>query len=120
MEIWIPVDVSKEQVAQEIQQWLDKYSFHAYKSIVQDRINSRYPSFTTLKALYIMHLENRQVINIEPHENTKEPQMVLCSICHEEDLQPRQTLICNHSFHYHCIQRWFRVNNTCPLCRITI
>ena len=45
MEIWIPVDVQPLQVREELQKWLDKYSFHAYKSIIQDRINSRYPRF---------------------------------------------------------------------------
>jgi len=119
MQIWIPIDVTKEQVHEEIQNWLDKYSFHAYQSIIQDRINSRYPGLT-LQALYILTLENRVVVSIEPHASTKLPEAVLCAICHEEDYLPRQTLICNHTFHYHCIQRWFRVNNTCPLCRIVV
>ena len=123
MEIWIPVDVQPLQVREELQKWLDKYSFHAYKSIIQDRINSRYPRFSIPKALYIMNLESRQVLDIQPHEQSiglPILQAVLCPICHEEDTVVRQTLACNHTFHHHCIQQWFRVNNTCPLCRLTI
>jgi len=120
MEIWIPVNIQPLQVKQEIQDWLDKYSYHAYKSIIQDRINSRYPSFNIPKALYIMNLEQRQVLEIEPHEQSiglPTLQPVLCPICHEEDTAIRQTLACNHTFHHHCIQQWFRVNKSCPLCR---
>ena len=30
MEIWIPVNIQPIQVREEIQKWLDKYSYHAY------------------------------------------------------------------------------------------
>ncbi len=116
MEIWIPVNVQTEDVKNELQQWLDDYSYHAYRSIVQDRINSRYPNFTIPKALYILELKNRKVITIEAHSN-EDMEKIFCSICHEEDFNIKQTLLCNHTFHQHCIERWFRVNNTCPLCR---
>ena len=41
-----------------------------------------------------------------------------CSIC----LTPLHTggptqLACGHSFHRHCVERWFDTNATCPLCR---
>jgi len=123
MEIWIPIEVDPSRVQEEIQNWLDKYSYHAYRSIVQDRINSCYPRFNTPSALYIMKIESRQVVGIEPHEQSvglPALRKVLCPICHEEDTVVRQTLSCNHTFHHHCIQQWFRVNNTCPLCRVTI
>ncbi len=123
MEIWIPVDVRPIQVQEEIQKWLDKYSYHAYKSIIQDRINSRYPRFSIPRALYILNLEARKVLDIVPHEQTVGlpiTRAVLCPICREEDTAVRQTLACNHTFHHHCIQQWFRVNNTCPLCRLVI
>ena len=123
MEIWIPVNIQPIQVREEIQKWLDKYSYHAYKSIIQDRVNSRYPSFNIPKALYIMDIQSRRITDIKPHEHTIGNQIidnVLCPICHEEDTVVRQTLACNHTFHHHCIQRWFMQNNTCPLCRLTI
>lgn len=123
MEIWIPVGVRPIKVREEIQQWLDKYSYHAYKSIIQDRINSRYPRFNTPKALYIINLESRKILDIVPHEQTiglPITRAIMCPICREEDTVVRQTLACNHTFHHHCIQEWFRFNNTCPLCRLTI
>ena len=123
MEIWIPVNIQPIQVREEIQKWLDKYSYHAYKSIIQDRVNSIYPSFNIPKALYIMDIQSRRITDINPHEQTiGNPiiEAVKCPICHEEDTVVRQTLACNHTFHHHCIQRWFMQNNTCPLCRLTI
>ena len=27
------------------------------------------------------------------------------------------TLSCTHKFHYKCILKWFKFDNTCPLCR---
>lgn len=123
MEVWIPVNITPLQVQSDIQEWLDKYSYHTYKSIVQDRINSTYPGISIPKALYILNLNNRMVIGITPHEqslNVHILEAVKCPICHEEDTVVRQTLACNHRFHHHCIQEWFRRNNTCPLCRMQI
>tara|TARA_B100000925_G_scaffold238994_1_gene188031 strand:+ start:4921 stop:5304 length:384 start_codon:yes stop_codon:yes gene_type:complete len=123
MEVWIPVNIKPQKVHSDIQEWLDKYSYHAYKSIIQDRINSTYPGLSIPKALYILNLDNRVIVGIVPHEQTlglPMMQAVKCPICHEEDTVIRQTLACNHTFHHHCIQQWFRVNNTCPLCRMHI
>lgn len=48
-----------------------------------------------------------------PNDNT-------CPICLSE-YQPKETLRtipeCNHNFHAHCIDRWLKMNATCPLCR---
>ena len=46
---------------------------------------------------------------------------VECAICHES-LEGGGTYTipeCNHCFHTACIVTWFRVNNTCPLCKHT-
>ena len=40
-----------------------------------------------------------------------------CSICLESTYPPLVKLYCGHSFHKHCISRWFDKNNTCPVCR---
>ena len=39
----------------------------------------------------------------------------ICSIC----LEPNTTedLVCGHSFHSSCINRWRNINNSCPNCR---
>jgi hypothetical protein len=30
------------------------------------------------------------------------------------------TLSCNHTYHKHCIDEWFKNNSTCPLCRTNV
>ena len=42
-----------------------------------------------------------------------------CSICLEifRDGMKIAKLRCNHLFHTDCINRWFEVNFTCPLCK---
>ena len=45
-----------------------------------------------------------------------------CSICtcdyeQEEDIL---TLDCFHTFHTECIEKWFKVQNWCPICRYEI
>ena len=40
-----------------------------------------------------------------------------CSICLEGTCPPLLKLYCGHSFHKHCISRWFKTHNTCPVCR---
>lgn len=44
-----------------------------------------------------------------------------CTICHESTSSGDIYTIpeCGHSFHTNCIVTWFRVNNTCPLCKDT-
>jgi len=51
-----------------------------------------------------------------------------CSICLEpycenEDersslFQRQYLVVCNHSFHYNCLQHWLEINKSCPICRI--
>ncbi|KAE8732273.1 RING-H2 finger protein ATL20 [Hibiscus syriacus] len=44
----------------------------------------------------------------------------ICPICLSE-YQPKETLRtipdCNHYFHAHCIDKWLKMNASCPLCR---
>jgi len=47
---------------------------------------------------------------------------VSCSICFEDEdeqttPQTVKRLPCGHDYHAACIDRWLRVNNTCPLCK---
>ena len=39
----------------------------------------------------------------------------ICSICF--DPLPNEDLVCGHSFHSACINRWMELNDSCPLCR---
>ena len=40
-----------------------------------------------------------------------------CSICINQIQEGEEILNCGHTFHFSCIQRWLRNNNTCPMCR---
>jgi len=123
MELWVPYTVTKDEVRVQIQRWLDDTSKHAYQNIIQDRVNSLYPRFGESKILYIMTVSQERIVNIESKQDDV-PQtfteVKLCPICHEEDNVVRHTLRCNHTFHLHCINEWFRRQNTCPLCRCRI
>ena len=48
---------------------------------------------------------------------------VECAVCLAEagdgEAATRLVLGCGHGFHAECIQAWFRVSTTCPLCRAT-
>ena len=46
-----------------------------------------------------------------------------CSICNTQfkinDII-RKINMCNHFFHYECVDKWFQSKSTCPICRINI
>ncbi|OEL28534.1 hypothetical protein BAE44_0010447 [Dichanthelium oligosanthes] len=47
-----------------------------------------------------------------------------CAVCLAElgDGEAAARLVpgCGHGFHAECIEAWFRVNSTCPLCRVAV
>lgn len=45
-----------------------------------------------------------------------------CSICLQKYRENDEisTLRCKHSFHYHCLEKWFHYKQICPLCRVEI
>ena len=44
---------------------------------------------------------------------------LICSICQEVvyPVEKIRTLGCKHIFHKDCIETWFEITKTCPLCR---
>ncbi|CAH8629016.1 unnamed protein product [Schistosoma rodhaini] len=46
-------------------------------------------------------------------------QTFLCSICHNLLVNTR-LLLCGHQFCRECLYYWFKISNTCPLCRKSI
>lgn len=42
-----------------------------------------------------------------------------CSICLEniDKKETFKTYCCKNYFHYHCLENWFQIQTTCPLCR---
>ena len=42
----------------------------------------------------------------------------LCAICLENtDDTCYKALCCKNKFHFECLDKWFKIKNTCPLCR---
>ena len=123
MELWIPQSVDPTNVQTSLQTWLHVSNKYAYQNIIQDRVNSIYPNLAEHKILYILNISADRIIQLSlsplvaPEHTVPVKQ---CAICHEEDSVVRHTLRCNHTFHVHCIDRWLRDRNTCPLCRTKI
>ena len=43
----------------------------------------------------------------------------LCAICYEDFTVGSHVVVetvCQHRFHKHCIKKWLRLKNVCPLC----
>ncbi|OVA01963.1 zinc finger protein [Macleaya cordata] len=59
-------------------------------------------------------------ILVDDNGRLPNPNNTTCPICISE-YRPKETLksipACNHFFHANCIDRWLRVNATCPVCR---
>ena len=44
-----------------------------------------------------------------------------CSIClNNLGYRKRLKLDCNHNFHFKCIFKWIKINNSCPICRESV
>ena len=57
-------------------------------------------------------------VNYTRNDENKSNDCETCTICLEEITQTdRQVLICSHSFHNICINRWLSTNTNCPICR---
>ena len=121
MELWLPNVIQKTEIEDNITKWLkNEKTAQPYQHLIQQRIHSMYPKLQLHQTLYIAHVNNKTLIVDSPLEKDGKPyQIKQCSICQEEDNVVRTTLPCNHTFHLHCIQTWFRTGNTsCPLCRL--
>jgi hypothetical protein len=42
---------------------------------------------------------------------------ILCVVCLETTTPYPNTLPCGHKFHKHCIRKWAKLYNSCPICR---
>lgn len=68
-------------------------------------------SFSRLRN-YIEH--TREEIN----QNRRAPSPKTCTICLENiNNEDEKRLVCDHSFHEICINRWLSTNTNCPVCR---
>ena len=59
----------------------------------------------------------REYVNEGKNQEVEE-EPVTCTICLENISETdKNTLVCNHSFHDICINRWLAANTNCPICR---
>jgi hypothetical protein len=74
---------------------------------------------------YKIHRKNK-IKQIGKYKKIKENDQLInneCSICIENFCcgEYQRTLVCNHSFHKKCIDKWFKKDkNECPICRRVI
>jgi len=64
------------------------------------------------------NLRNYQLTSPSPIKKRKKT-ITDCCICLEK-LSSKKTIKlndCLHEIHFHCIKKWFKKNNECPLCR---
>lgn len=60
----------------------------------------------------------RDYVNEPKRRVDEEPEHDTCTICLENiSDSENETLVCNHSFHNICINRWLSTNTNCPVCR---
>ncbi len=98
MILWFPSHVSKEVILKYVQE----FTRDTFPQIIQDRINSRFPSY----------VQNKVCVDKEFNEIDLQ-----CSICYDQgDYQ----LVCGHVFHKHCITKWKKTSRSCPLCRAAL
>ena len=63
-----------------------------------------------------MDIKNLLLQSKYTNQNTEE-----CSICIESNENKLcRELKCGHTFHCKCCDKWFRENNTCPICRLEL
>ena len=80
--------------------------------------NKRYSKKSMIGLIKILSNNNFvEIIEIGVHD--KDAWNIECSICLEifRDGMNIAELRCNHKFHENCINKWFDVNFTCPLCK---
>lgn len=71
-----------------------------------------------LKALRIRHINTITRTNVAEDEMIKK-----CSICMKENVyqgEPQAALTCHHWHCHDCLVQWLRINNSCPICRLSI
>lgn len=115
MIIHIPNNVNTKCIEVDLNEWVKLTKDYPYPHIVQQRINSLFPRFgLTYSPIEITLKEG--VFTVPPVHIVNK----FCAICHASNTEPFETLHCNHEFHSSCLNRWIRINNTCPMCRTKI
>ena len=79
---------------------------------------------------FFIDRETQNIVNIERikenttlNRNTREQwSNKECGICLEEFKQNEyiRTLGCNHCYHKRCVDKWFKKNMSCPVCRTDV
>ena len=67
-------------------------------------------------SISLQMVNNNSILSIYIKNNNC---MEKCTICYEylKSFQIIRTVICNHQFHYQCLDKWLESRRNCPLCR---
>lgn len=73
------------------------------------------------RAIAAEHEFQRQSIARLRRASTYGEDPIECSICCGQLVEsPKERLACGHLFHSHCINVWFQLQHTCPMCRLDL
>ena len=67
----------------------------------------------------IINFLPERILNLDEINENENKQCVIC----QENFEEKESVIslpCMHSYHSKCIRKWFKTNNTCPICKLII
>ncbi|GLJ38584.1 hypothetical protein SUGI_0786700 [Cryptomeria japonica] len=74
-----------------------------------------------IKALPVfVYKEEEESFKDSDEEEDEQPTCVICCSKFEQNEEVRELPKCNHRFHVNCIDKWFQLKSTCPICRINV
>jgi len=82
-----------------------------------------FPEFHFSEDYYASFIRIINEYQLEDHKVSKSSETIeheLCAICHEDIDSHMKILTCQHKFHSVCIDRWHRIKNECPYCKVAI
>ena len=112
----------KEHVEEEVKEHVEEEVKEHVEEEVKEHVDEEVKEHVNEEVKEHVDEEVKEHVDeeIEEIEKKKETEKIKfhkdCSIC-QEMLKPT-LLKCGHSFHPTCINKWFAINKSCPICRI--
>jgi len=86
----------------------------------EENVSTEIESISTMVEDESRNIDRSLICVVESHSDTDS--VLNCSVC-LEDLKHNDEYIklhCGHTFHYNCINRWYKRSEKCPMCRTHI
>lgn len=97
----------------EIIEALPTYNFKAKTSNTINDVNKDINELNTQGGIVAQGAKNERLVSSED---------ALCSIClgkYKDEVELRE-LPCSHHFHVQCVDKWLKINASCPLCKYNL